>query len=58
MNTLIFRLPVLAKKTSTGVPTTPRGRALYTTDWFLNGRPVLHNHDNPCLTLKDGLVCC
>ncbi|MDH5446580.1 MAG: hypothetical protein OEY52_13590 [Gammaproteobacteria bacterium] len=57
MNTLIFRLPQLAKKASTNVPSTGRGRALFTTDWFLNGRPVLSNHDNPCLTLKDGMVC-
>ena len=57
MNTLIFRLPLLAKKPSVNVPITARGRALFTTDWFLNGQPVLRNHDNPCLTLKNGMVC-
>lgn len=29
------------------VPTTSRGRALFTIDWFLNGNPALRNHDNP-----------
>jgi len=57
MNTLIFRLPQLAKKASTNVPSTGRGRALFTTDWFLNGQPALNKHDNPCLTLKNGMVC-
>lgn len=57
MNTLIFRLPLLAKNPSVNVPITARGRALFTTDWFLNGQPVLRNHDNPCLTLKNGMVC-
>ena len=40
------------------VPTTPRGRALYTTDWFLNGKPVLSNHDNSRMTLRNGMPCC
>ncbi|MDH5179016.1 MAG: hypothetical protein OEZ39_01600 [Gammaproteobacteria bacterium] len=57
MNTLIGHVPQVTKKQSIGVPTTPRGRALYTLDWFLNGRPVLRRHDNPCLTVKNGLVC-
>ena len=39
------------------VPRTPRGRALYTVDWFLNGKPVLRNHDNPGLKLTDGNNC-
>jgi len=36
------------------IPTSSRGRALHTVDWFLNGKPVLRNHDNPQLTIKDG----
>lgn len=54
-NTLEF--PVLDQLTKRDIPVTPRGRALYTTDWFLNGRPVLRNHDNPRLTLRSGLSC-
>ena len=27
------------------LPVTPRGRALYTVDWFANGKPVLRHHD-------------
>jgi len=44
-------------ETEKTVPTTPRGRALYTVDWFLNGRPVLRNHDNPSLKLTQGNKC-
>lgn len=39
------------------LPTTPRGRALYTIDWFLNGNPVLRNHDNPQLSIINGCHC-
>jgi len=39
------------------LPASPRGRALFTVDWFLNGKPVLNNHDNPGLTLRYGLGC-
>lgn len=49
----IFRQPI-----STVVqPATGRGRALYTTDWFCHGKPILSNHDNPRLLLRNGLVC-
>ena len=39
------------------VPVTPRGRALHTIDWFLNGKPVLRNHDNPHVKLTNGSSC-
>ena len=39
------------------LPATPRGRALFTTDWFLNGKPVLRHHDNPRLNLRHGMCC-
>ena len=39
------------------IPRTPRGRALYTVDWFLNGKPVLRNHDNPNLRLTEDSRC-
>jgi hypothetical protein len=35
------------------LPTTPRGRALHTVDWFLNGKPKLGNHDDTGITLQD-----
>ena len=58
MTTTILEAPF--KKQSPGIilPVTPRGRALYTVDWFLNGKPVLSNHDNPCMTLRNGVTCC
>ena len=42
---------------SRNMPSTPRGRALYTIDWFLNGKPVLRNHDNPQLSIANGRHC-
>jgi len=33
------------------IPSTPRGRALYTTDWYLNGKPGFHQHDNQHLSI-------
>jgi hypothetical protein len=42
----------------TPYPNTPRGRALHTIDWFINGKPVLSNHDNPRLSLVNGQPCC
>jgi hypothetical protein len=44
-------------ETEKTVPMTPRGRALYTVDWFLNGKPVLRNHDNPNLKLTEDSKC-
>lgn len=38
------------------VPTTARGRALYTTDYFLNGKPQLVDHDNLQVSLRNGLA--
>ena len=35
------------------VPVTARGRALYTIDCFLNGKPVLRNHDKSRAGLRN-----
>jgi len=32
-------------------PSTARGRALYTTSWFLNGKPHLCSYDNKLINL-------
>jgi hypothetical protein len=34
------------------IPVTPRGRALHTVDWFLNGKPRLTRHDDPEIKLN------
>lgn len=57
MKTLTFRTPIQHNTHSSNRPKTARGRALYTTDWFLNGKPVLRNHDNPRMTLRNGMPC-
>ena len=58
MKTIALENPTRNPARKTNVPTTPRGRALYTTDWFLNGKPILSNHDNPRMTLRNGMPCC
>jgi hypothetical protein len=35
------------------VPQTGYGRARYTIDYFMNGRPLKTNHDNAFMTVKD-----
>jgi len=35
------------------VPSTPRGRALHTVDWFMNGKPTLNQYDDSSIKLKD-----
>ena len=51
-----IKIPSLDFKTSTSKPSlhpqTPRERALYTVDWFLNGKPSnsLHFNDQACTT--------
>jgi len=53
MNTSTISLPVISIKRTRPLPITARGSAMYTIDWFLNGQPSSHNHDNPSLTIKD-----
>ena len=57
MNTTNLQNPYYSKDANTKLPTTPRGRALHTIDWFLNGKPVLRSHDNPQLDLRHGCHC-
>lgn len=58
MQTLTLNSRIKLNSRSIGIPITGHGRALYTVDWFLNGTPVLRQHDNPRLTLRHGLTCC
>lgn len=46
MNTLTLRARFSQRQQNLPLPTTPRGRAIYTTDAFLNGRATLRNYDN------------
>jgi hypothetical protein len=57
MNTNTLVPPYKSQSGTGNLPTTPRGRALYTIDWFLNGKPVLRNHDNPHLSITKGCHC-
>jgi len=57
MKTIAIQTLIQKNKKKTSIPTTPRGRALYITDWFLNGKPVLRDHDNPRMTLRNGMPC-
>ena len=57
MNTKVFAHSYKSQTDTRNLPTTPRGRALYTIDWFLNGKPVLRNHDNPQMSITKGCHC-
>ena len=57
MNSNTIQTPYVTSYETREIPTTPRGRALYTVDWFLNGKPVLRNHDNPQLSIINGCHC-
>ena len=53
MNIPTITMPILSNQQPSQLPTSSRGYAMFTVDWFLNGRPVLHNHDNRQLTIND-----
>ncbi|MDX5151238.1 MAG: hypothetical protein R3188_02075 [Acidiferrobacterales bacterium] len=53
MNTIVMNNVIEADGPYCPVPTTPRGRALHTVDWFLNGKPTLNNHDEPSIKVQD-----
>jgi hypothetical protein len=53
MNIPTITMPILSNQQSSQLPTSSRGYAMFTVDWFLNGHPVLHNHDNRQLTIND-----
>ena len=53
MNASTITMPLINSKQKRVLPTTSRGRSLYVIDCFLNGKPLLRNHDNPQLTVKD-----
>ena len=58
MNTLTSVSNLISKKADkVTIPQTGRGRALHTVDWFMNGKPVLRNHDKQRIHLRDGLIC-
>lgn len=53
MNASSITMPIINSKKTHVLPTTSRGRALYSVDYFLNGKPLLRNHDNPQLSVKN-----
>jgi hypothetical protein len=49
MNILVLKTARIVSRdgsSNTQIPSTPGGRALFTVDWFVNGKPVLRNHDD------------
>jgi hypothetical protein len=52
MNTSTLKALDIIHNQARSLPVTPRGRALHTVDWFLNGKPVLRKHDYSCLDPK------
>jgi hypothetical protein len=53
MNASTITMPIINDKRTRVLPTTSRGRSLYIVDRFLHGKPLLRDHDNPQLTVRD-----
>lgn len=51
MKTTAIKIPKQLFKRNNSVRVTPRNRALYTVNWFLNGKAELHHQ--PVLNKKD-----
>ncbi len=52
MYTITDKLMTVNSVTKTSLPDTPRGRALFTIDYFLNGRPQASDHDSKLCSLE------
>lgn len=46
MNSIVIDNLIETTRRHFQVPATPRGRALRTVDWFLNGQQAIENHDD------------
>lgn len=46
MTSMAMKMTYQDSLNKTDAPVTARGRALYTIDWFLNGRPATVDHDD------------
>jgi hypothetical protein len=57
MNVLTAKNAYIQSTRKIDLPKTARGRALYTVDWFLNGKPVLRNHDKSHIQIDGGFAC-
>jgi len=53
MTTLTAKLQGMNDVKEHAKPVTGYGRARYTVDWFMNGRPLKTNHDNVFMTVRD-----
>ena len=51
MNTLALQIHNAKQKHQHNLPVTPRGRALHTVAWFLNGNKTQNNFDHPNLSV-------
>jgi len=56
MTTMTMKMTYQGSLNKTAVPVTARGRALHTIDWFLNGMPVIADHDNFQSGIRDFYV--
>ena len=57
MNTFTLTQPGTHQARNNNVPVTPKGRAIYTTDWFLYGAPRSINYDSANMALKGDRPC-
>jgi|GEM_PF-3464022 hypothetical protein len=52
MSNMAIKNMIRTTRTHFQVPVTPRGRALHTVDWFMNGKPTRQDYDNAEISIK------
>jgi hypothetical protein len=52
MNNIAIKNAFVAGNATRKVPATPRGRALHTVDWFMNGQRRLSDYDNRGVNIR------
>lgn len=57
MNTFTLTQHGTHQARNNNVPVTPKGRAIYTTDWYLYGAPRSINYDSANMPLKGDRPC-
>lgn len=53
MSNMAIKNMIRTTRTHFQVPVTPRGRALYTVDWFMNGKATRDQYDDSSIKVQE-----
>lgn len=53
MNSTAIKEMIETTRSYFNVPVTPRGRAIHTVDWFMNGERTRSNYDDTRIKMQD-----